>query len=257
MGIQSLTEKLHNDTPIDLAQLQEWRKLYPYFSLPLMLYTMQHHQDDKSALALSVIYTGDIDEWVMQLGIQSDFTHLYPSDSNKTAITTDTTIDIFLQTYGKDEVYDTDLSLPKPIETNNMEEMDGGQLNAQTPLLTIPAYDYMSQLESMPDVEDATPMQGIDLLDKFLQADAAGEQLFSRSEFHPTMDMHVQDTEYDEKESSETLFSESLAKIYIQQRRYTKALEIIRKLNLNNPEKNIYFADQIRFLEKLIINVKN
>ena len=36
-----------------------------------------------------------------------------------------------------------------------------------------------------------------------------------------------------------------------------KALEIIKRLNLNNPKKNAYFADQIRFLEKLIINNKN
>mgnify|MGYP006910457241 FL=1 len=35
-----------------------------------------------------------------------------------------------------------------------------------------------------------------------------------------------------------------------------KALEIIKKLSLNYP-KNAYFADQIRFLEKLIINAKS
>ena len=32
--------------------------------------------------------------------------------------------------------------------------------------------------------------------------------------------------------------------------------EIIKNLNLKYPEKNVYFADQIRFLEKLIINTK-
>ena len=38
---------------------------------------------------------------------------------------------------------------------------------------------------------------------------------------------------------------------------YDKALEIIKKLNLKYPKKNTYFADQIRFLEKLIINAKS
>ncbi|MDY5978814.1 MAG: tetratricopeptide repeat protein, partial [Phocaeicola plebeius] len=33
--------------------------------------------------------------------------------------------------------------------------------------------------------------------------------------------------------------------------------EIIKKLNLKYPKKNTYFADQIRFLEKLIINAKS
>ena len=52
----------------------------------------------------------------------------------------------------------------------------------------------------------------------------------------------------------ESYFTETLAKIYIKQRKYSRALEIIKSLYLQFPEKNAYFADQIRFLEKLIIN---
>ena len=55
----------------------------------------------------------------------------------------------------------------------------------------------------------------------------------------------------------DSCFTETLAKIYVKQRRYDKALEIIKKLSLNYPKKNAYFADQIRFLEKLIINAKS
>lgn len=53
---------------------------------------------------------------------------------------------------------------------------------------------------------------------------------------------------------ADTTFSESLAKIYIKQQRFDKALEIISGLNLKYPEKSVYFADQIRFLQKLILN---
>ena len=52
----------------------------------------------------------------------------------------------------------------------------------------------------------------------------------------------------------EHYFTETLAKIYIKQRKYSRALEIIQSLYLQFPQKNTYFADQIRFLEKLIIN---
>ena len=57
-----------------------------------------------------------------------------------------------------------------------------------------------------------------------------------------------------EEQLEESYFTETLAKIYIKQRKYSRALEIIRSLYLQFPEKNAYFADQIRFLEKLIIN---
>ncbi|MDE6866890.1 MAG: hypothetical protein K2J23_05795 [Muribaculaceae bacterium] len=49
-------------------------------------------------------------------------------------------------------------------------------------------------------------------------------------------------------------FSESLARAMIKNGNYVKALEIITDLSLNNPKKSIYFADQIRFLKKLILN---
>ena len=55
----------------------------------------------------------------------------------------------------------------------------------------------------------------------------------------------------------ESYFTETLSRIYIKQGRYEKALEIITQLNLNIPKKNAYFADQIRFLEKLISNNKH
>ncbi|MBP3671600.1 MAG: hypothetical protein J6J06_06535 [Bacteroidaceae bacterium] len=261
MDIQSLKDNLQqhlsNKTGISREQMQAWREAYPYFSLPLIIYTQQHASTDKEAIALSSIYTANIDEWATQLGIKPNYRHIYPDSNSTPQETTNEAIDLFLHTYGKEEQYDTDLSLSSIIDNtslqNNIEKTEIAENNI--PLITIPAYDYMSQLEAMPDVEDATQLQDIDLLDKFINADAAGEQLFSRPEFHPGTDPATNNPE--PKEDNDTLFSESLAKIYIQQRRYAKALEIIRKLNLNNPEKNIYFADQIRFLEKLIINVKN
>lgn len=40
----------------------------------------------------------------------------------------------------------------------------------------------------------------------------------------------------------------------IKNHQYEEAIKFISDKNLNNPEKNIYFADQIRFLRKLIVN---
>jgi hypothetical protein len=51
-------------------------------------------------------------------------------------------------------------------------------------------------------------------------------------------------------------FSEENAKKLIKERKYSEAIEILKGLNLNNPKKSVYFADQIRFLEKVISNTK-
>jgi len=59
--------------------------------------------------------------------------------------------------------------------------------------------------------------------------------------------------------NSETIsfeISEENAKKLIVERKYSEAIVILRALNLNNPKKSVYFADQIRFLEKVISNTK-
>lgn len=52
--------------------------------------------------------------------------------------------------------------------------------------------------------------------------------------------------------SASSSLSESLAQVYIRRGRYDKAFDIIHALSLNNPKKSVYFADQMRFLQKLI-----
>ncbi len=64
-------------------------------------------------------------------------------------------------------------------------------------------------------------------------------------------------TQQEQEPINDPYFTETLAHIYIKQGKYSKAIEIIRRLSLNYPKKNRYFADQIRFLEKLIINERN
>lgn len=79
----------------------------------------------------------------------------------------------------------------------------------------------------------------------------------------PQIEKTADDVSPSDKEQENTnnfqksYFTETLARIYIKQKRYEKALQIIRNLSLKYPKKNIYFADQIKLLEKLIINDKN
>ena len=49
----------------------------------------------------------------------------------------------------------------------------------------------------------------------------------------------------------EALMTETLARVYLEQKNYKKAIQAFRILILKNPEKSGFFADQIRAIEKL------
>ena len=106
------------------------------------------------------------------------------------------------------------------------------------------------------------PLKGQDLIDQFIESTSADGGFMAdmpepmAAEEGTERECPVSG-ENDTHEDDESFFTETLAKIYVKQQRYDKALEIIKKLNLKYQKKNTYFADQIRFLEKLIINAKS
>ena len=138
-------------------------------------------------------------------------------------------------------------TVPTEVQGNDTIEMDY-------------AVDYtaylMNEGEEPAAISEAASepnlLKGQNLIDDFIeQSESADKEtsLLSLSDIKPAPQTEAE-------ELDETCFTETLAKIYVKQQRYDKALEIIRKLSLNYPKKNAYFADQIRFLEKLIINAK-
>ena len=115
---------------------------------------------------------------------------------------------------------------------------------------------YLLETESDEDRQEAMEVPqliGQSLIDSFIENDK-GKIVLNE---HPTLKPDI-DTSQPEgpSETEQGYFTEALARIYIKQGNYSKALEIIQQLSLHNPKKNAYFADQIRFLEKLIINNK-
>ncbi len=123
------------------------------------------------------------------------------------------------------------------------------------------AVDYVSYLLETESEEEkkaernaAPQLKGQNLIDNFINNENGKIKLKADVEYVPE---GAQAGSEGDKNGDESYFTETLAKIYIKQGRYSKALEIIQQLNLNYPKKNAYFADQIRFLEKLILNNKN
>ncbi len=109
---------------------------------------------------------------------------------------------------------------------------------------------YLLETENDNEQDDAPQMKGQDLIDTFLQQEQGRITLSDL----PVEDNADQQQDDGEDNNDEEYFTETLARIYIKQGRYQKALDIISRLSSKYPQKNAYFADQIRFLEKLIIN---
>jgi hypothetical protein len=129
------------------------------------------------------------------------------------------------------------------------------ELHYETPLSLDYTYKLLEDEPSPDSVPDDRSYQGL--------IDSLAQNRGAHSKKEPVTDENDEpdaDDDFDTPNkillSDESYFTETLAKIYIRQKRYEKALEIISKLSLKYPEKNIYFADQIRFLEKLIIHTK-
>ena len=114
------------------------------------------------------------------------------------------------------------------------------------------AVDYVSAyLKNKSDEKPAVPaLRGQDIIDEFL---ANGSERITLELGAVGEDVVAAPTETEEEPIAEnSFFTETLASIYIKQGKYEKALEIIKRLCLEYPNKNRYFADQIRFLEKII-----
>ena len=101
------------------------------------------------------------------------------------------------------------------------------------------------------DAAEVPQLIGQELIDTFLEHDKGKLVLNENPVLKPDLGTNANEGE---KEGAEDYYTEPLARIYIKQGNYLKALEIIQRLSLDNPKKSVYFADQIRFIKKLIIN---
>ncbi|MDO4691521.1 MAG: tetratricopeptide repeat protein [Porphyromonadaceae bacterium] len=136
---------------------------------------------------------------------------------------------------------------PFSIIDSYLDEMRAAGEDLPTELTYTTSVDRDDYFACEPNVAESVEQEGFALL-----AERAGG---TPSTFDPSASIppRVSD-EAQGEELEEALFTETLAKIYIQQGKYDRALRIIRSISLNYPKKNLYFADQIRFLERLINN---
>ena len=117
---------------------------------------------------------------------------------------------------------------------------------------------YLLQRESQQGQkrQESLPLNGGGIVEDFLEQEPGRIVLDDSTENDPE-EPQANESKKPQNDNNNEILTEIMAGIYIKQGKYENAVKIIRQLSLKYPKKNRYFADQIRFLEKLIINNKH
>ena len=232
-------EAMNKETLYDLRSLTA---RYPYYQTArlLMLQNLYllHESSFDDELRRAAIYITD--RKVLFNLVEASHYRLRTGNENNTSTNAD----------GNDRT----LSLIDQFLNSVPEQEHKPKERGRRPTAADATVDYAAYLLEQEDTapeestQTAPEMRGQSLIDEFIQKDEKRIQLQEKPEYVPQL------SDESGKTGDEGYFTETLARIYIKQGRYSKALEIIKRINLNYPKKSVYFADQIRFLEKLIKN---
>ena len=253
----NITELIQHPEMMDRDTLYELRStlaLYPYFQTARLLMLQNlfilHDPSFDEELRRAAIYITDRKVLfrlveAAHYRVRKDRADPKPQSDNKgkeTASAANRTISLI------DNFLDTIPADPAPKEKRRRQ-----------PTPADATIDYVAYLietdttaDDRPETEQKPLLKGQNLIDNFIENDRGKIVLSDTVEFTPQLD--TTNGGNDGKQADEGYFTETLARIYIKQGRYSKALEIIQRLSLIYPKKNAYFADQIRFLQKLILN---
>ena len=248
---------------------------YPYFINPDIDALPSASAEERTRLVRRIAAcVGDEATLRTLIGIDpAEFASFYP-DMQSPQLSTEATIDSFINRFASEQA----------AEAPEIEE-----------LVLAPAVDYATMLESEADDSEDSDIADSEsdtdsdstasLIDSFLKAvppkspksqakskspaipqAQAAPTLSAEAEGQANPDSLVSGAEDSQPEPQpappeaakpDSSLSEALFRLMVKNGNYTKALEIINELSLNNPKKSIYFAYQMRFLKKLIKNQEN
>ena len=232
------------DVEMSKQWLEQAQQAAPYCVMPALMYLKRNGvKDNEDILSQLAIAFPDRQALSLMLGDGAGtMANFYPPEATAETPDTVTTIDRFLDNYGK---------------------TSPGEVEAISRAIFNPQPDYADVLAAQEKEEGGMkPSEGDsqdDLINQFIAEQMQlGEQAAQAPVRTPISEKEKAEiaTEVIENptQNDDSMLSESLAKMYISRHKYSQALEIITRLSLKYPEKSIYFADQIRFLKKLVLN---
>ncbi len=278
------TQQVFGNEPLSAATLQQIHERWPWYvyadlqALEQGIVSGKEAQELRTRIALAI---GDREALMRVLDPDADFADFYP-DMQPVKLTTNDTIDAFLNRFGTPGDHETDLltrmifdsGARAPLSEDAAEEaasaaaepapdatatrIDAFLATSRQPARVPEALRHLEEEAEAPAETPAAAALNTLSSPAASSAQAAAQPsaakpsappLNTLSSLNSLNSLSAPSAQTRPKASS---LSVSLAAMMIKNGNYPKALEIINELNLANPEKSIIFADQIRFLRKLI-----
>ena len=140
------------------------------------------------------------------------------------------------------------LDIGKPLPFTKKEKHSFGEWLQLTSIKTVKRDPEQADAElpikqiRFPIEEDSDKKKKFDLIDKFIESDPKLE---------PGSGAADVDIKASVKLNKEELMTETLAKVYLEQKKYKKAIQAYKILSLKYPEKSSFFADRIKAVKQL------
>jgi flagellar biosynthesis regulator FlbT len=263
MQVKVFHHLLQNPTALNEEQLKDLQHIiekYPYFQSAYLLllkhYYTNNHIDFEDALKLTVVYSTDRSK--VRNYLREDFKqNISVVEENQLA---NETSSISAKPQQKrvfdpllDQLNQQILSEAVNFSLQQEVEEDIKTLPEESLIKTIVVEENVKQdfylWLSKPKAEVKTKLKYEHLIDKFLTDQP---RIVPKKEFYSPINMARKSVEEDE-----TIVSETLANLYVQQGHYTKALKAFQQLILKFPKKRTYFAARIYEIEELKKNKKS
>ena len=135
----------------------------------------------------------------------------------------------------QDLIFEKKLDIGKPLDFTKEEKHSFQEWLQLSRLKPIERKETINE-------EDQTRKKKLDLIDKFIQTNPKIPPV-NKENSVPVTTPVIEDKSY--------LMTETLAKVYLEQKKYTKAIQAYQILILKYPEKSSFFADRISDIKNL------
>lgn len=191
---------------------------YPYFIYPAIVELKTCKDPERIARLKEFIATnvGEREALYALIGDPDDNLKKFYHSSGDSRRSEDASIDSFIAKFG------------------------GSSLSADIPL-------FQEEITLSPLLSDNSTRT-----EKISEESPLSDDISSEKVASPTEDKKTQSEVIKEEQNGENELER--VKILVKNRKYEEALAIMEDFYLNNPKKSVYFADQIRFIRKMMLN---